>query len=226
MQLYKSGEKHNRLTLVSLYVRKEGGNLWNIKCDCGKEFIASPRDVRSGHTKSCGCYQKELAAARLITHGLTETKEYRIWCHMKGRCYNKKNKKYPRYGERGIKICDRWLNSFEDFLSDMGKCPKEYSIDRIDNNGNYEPGNCRWASAKTQSNNSTRPKFVMIFSKKVSCADAEKLICIGQSSLTQRVSDFKESHQQAANHFSLKHANKQLKSLDKCQEMLKRVLNG
>jgi len=88
------------------------------------------------------------------THGLTYTPEYRSWCHMKGRCYCPNDSRYHRYGGRGIKVCDRWLNSFENFYKDMGPRPSpKHSIDRVDNNGNYEPSNCRWVTVKTQNSN-------------------------------------------------------------------------
>lgn len=86
-------------------------------------------------------------------HGYSGTRLYKVWVMMKQRCYNPKNFKYPIYGGRGIKVCDRWLNSFEAFLEDMGERPEGLQVDRIDNDGDYEPGNCRWSTAKEQANN-------------------------------------------------------------------------
>lgn len=123
---------------------------WNCVCDCGKETIVAGMNLRNDHTKSCGCFH--LDAVR--THGLARTKTYISWISMKTRCSNKNDKyKYGIYGGRGITICDRWLNSFENFLEDMGKRPKNHTLDRIDSTGNYEPDNCRWATPLQQARN-------------------------------------------------------------------------
>lgn len=125
-------------------------------CDCGEETISREYEVVAGKCHSCGCYQREKARnnKNRETHGLTLSPEYGSWCKMKSRCYNKNNSRYYRYGERGIIVCERWINSFENFYEDMGNKPGEdYSIDRINNDGNYEKSNCRWATPKQQANN-------------------------------------------------------------------------
>jgi hypothetical protein len=96
-------------------------------------------------------------------HDMSRTPEIRSWQHMKGRCYNENDKKYPRYGGRGIKVCDKWLESFENFYEDMGDRPPRTSLDREDNDGNYEPGNCRWATSKQQSNNMSSNVILTLF---------------------------------------------------------------
>lgn len=125
------------------YKSKDSKRLGMYQCDCGNTTVARINDVERGKHNHCSCrrYNKKHC---LSTHPL-----YSVWANIKNRCYNEKSKAYRYYGARGITMCDRWKNSFENFLEDMGERPgPEYSVDRIDNDGNYEPGNCRWATAK------------------------------------------------------------------------------
>ena len=146
---YQSGEKYGRLTLLSSFVEKQR-RYWLCRCACGKEKAVLQQALKNGNTKSCGCLQKE---SRFV-HGGYYLPEYQVWCGMKRRCYRLKAGDYKDYGGRGIRVCERWRNSFPNFLEDMGSRPSaNYSLDRIDVNGNYEPSNCRWASASEQNNN-------------------------------------------------------------------------
>lgn len=145
-------------TIGKLWICVQGpsnsGTYWFCKCDCGNEVLVRGSSLVSGHTKSCGCLQKEKVTKHGGWVGSKESPEYRSWLSMKSRCLNKKSPDYLRYGERGIKICKEWKFSFKNFIQDMGKRPSlEYSLDRIDNSGNYEKSNCRWATMKQQSNN-------------------------------------------------------------------------
>lgn len=124
------------------------------RCDCGVELEVQRNNLRSGNTESCGCYQKDQSSQASMTHGKTDSEEYRIWLGIMSRCYNPKRKTYPLYGGVGIVVVEQWHN-FQNFLDDMGPRPTVgHTIDRFPNkSGNYEPGNCRWATMKEQGNN-------------------------------------------------------------------------
>lgn len=132
---------------------------WQVcRCNCGNVFIVVRSSLKNGQTKSCGCFQKEWIGNNRRTHGLSTTPEYSIWRDIKSRCLSSKNVAFPDYGGRGITVCDRWLdpkNGLQNFILDMGKRPAtSLSIDRHPNkDGNYEPGNCRWATTTEQSRN-------------------------------------------------------------------------
>lgn len=159
-----TGKKFKMLTAVKFTAmfqtngRRRSG--WECLCDCGERVVVDTENLKSGKANSCGCYSK--THPHNYSHGesskATKTKEYRTWNGIKDRCYNKTSKTYSYWGGRGIRVCKRWLDSYQNFLSDMGRSPSpKHSIERINNDGNYELSNCKWATKKQQANN-RRPR--------------------------------------------------------------------
>lgn len=148
-----SGNTYGRLKVISFAYYKDNNSQWNCICSCGNSSIVKGYNLRNGRVKSCGCYRKENTPR--LTHGETnKTKEYIAWAAMIQRAENINHPYYYRYGGRGIKICDRWRYSFENFLADMGRAPSEnHSLDRENNDGDYEKSNCRWATKYEQVHN-------------------------------------------------------------------------
>ena len=186
-----SGIRFGRLLVLKLdemVRRKSGGTLamWLCKCDCGNTHISQSYPLTSGATKSCGCLQRELTSIKSRTHGMSKTRTYRSWAGMVNRCSNKTNKDYRDYGGRGISVCEQW-KYFENFLLDMGEAPLLSSIDRIDNNGNYEPKNCRWATAEDQAKNKRTSRLITFNGETLNITDWARRLAITDSSLRQRI---------------------------------------
>lgn len=177
-----TGERFGRLTVIKKSDRDSSNKiLWECKCDCGTITKARTNSLTSGHTSSCGCFNKEISSKKAIemsgekhpnfTHGHTTkandfySRTYKSWRAMKARCLNQNHKHYKFYGGKGIKICDRWLGKygFDNFLKDMGERPVGKTLDRIESNGNYERSNCRWATPKEQAQNRNKRNTKELF---------------------------------------------------------------
>lgn len=157
-----AGQRFGRLVAIKLSSEGNDGAMWHCLCDCGAETVTRGQFLRTGRAQSCGCLQRYTASVLSFKHGHAKqparSSIYSTWSGIIDRCTNPNNRAFKNYGGRGIGICDRWRFSFEAFLQDMGEKPSQaHSIDRIDNDGNYEPGNCRWAT-RDQQNTNKRPR--------------------------------------------------------------------
>jgi len=141
-------------------IRKEK-SYWNVVCSCGSKFIVIGRALTSGNTKSCGCLRKEITSERFAKHLLCKTATYTSWANLIQRCTNINSSHYKDYGGRGITICEKWL-TFTGFYEDMGDRPEGMSLDRKDNDGNYNKENCKWSTQKEQCNNK-RSNHMMVY---------------------------------------------------------------
>jgi len=158
-----TGQRFGRLVVTGISHKKaiSSGTViyWTCLCDCGSATSVRSQLLREGETRSCGCLAKEVTRDRARVHGGTGSATYTSWRAMRERCNNKNNKRYANYGGRGIKVCQRWEN-FEAFLEDMGERPEDKTLERLDVNRDYEPGNCVWLDASKQAQNTTRSRRV------------------------------------------------------------------
>lgn len=205
----KWGSKLKHIDLINkrferlLVVRYIGSNkhrqsLWLCKCDCGNEVVVSRTNLKSGNTKSCGCYKLEKVKRKLTTHGMTKTRFYIIFMDILARCTNENEPAYKNYGARGIKCL--W-SSFENFKEDMYESylqhckefgEKNTTIDRIDNNDNYCKENCRWATQKEQQNNTRRSRYVKIDGEQLTISQAAEKYGINYKTIIYRINDGKD----------------------------------
>ena len=190
------GEKYGRLTIISFdKIVDKKKYYWNCQCECDNIKSIIYISLITGTTKSCGCLNKELMKDRFKTHGYTSNhkklSEYYVWQNMINRCYRVKDKNYHRYGGRGIIVCQDWLDSFENFINDMGVKPnKKDTLDRINNDGNYEKSNCRWVSMSVQGNNkSNNVKIINTVTNEVypSFVNAAKSLRMNLTTLKQQL---------------------------------------
>lgn len=180
------GKKFNRLTVIAFsHKGKNSHRYWKCLCDCGNETVVNTNSLKAGSVKSCGCLRDEL----IIKHNKSYSKLYKIWSSMKDRCLNKNHHAYASYGGRGISICDEWLNDFNCFYEwAISSSYKEgLSLDRIDNDGNYEPSNCRWATRVEQQNNRRTNKRIEYNGEIHTIPEWSKILNINVSTLLYRL---------------------------------------
>ena len=188
------GRPHNFEDLTArsfgrwLVQRYAGKRKWICLCVCGNTKAVYTSNLTQGLSVSCGCYLIDRIVSTKTTHGRNRTPEHRAWCSMKGRCYDAKNKRYARYGGRGIRVCERWLNSFQAFFDDVGPKPSpKHQLDRINNDGHYELGNVRWATTTEQSRNRSNTIFLELDGQTLSLGEWAEKMSIAHSILANRV---------------------------------------
>ena len=174
------GSRFNRLLVISREPNaKDGETIWRCRCDCGEETSQRSKNLRRGLVRSCGCLRRETSAAMGRggrTHGQTLTPEYRAWRSAIARCHKPTDCNYRNYGARGIAVADEWRTDFQAFFDHIGPRPsKAYTLDRIDNAGNYAPGNVRWATYETQGNNKRTNHIVNVDGVDMTLAEAIRL---------------------------------------------------
>lgn len=190
----REGIRYGRLVVLRFSGILRRKSLWECSCDCGIAVTVLGNSLQSGATQSCGCLRAEIVKTASIKHGdthfnLPKTREYHSWDAMKQRVTNPKARQFKNYGGRGVSICDRWMNSYSNFLKDMGRCPKGCSLDRINNSGNYEPGNCRWATHIQQGGNKRTCRYITRDGKTMCASAWSRETGIGRMTILRRLNN-------------------------------------
>lgn len=189
-----TGQVFGRLTVVQeAGIDTRGEKLWMCECECGGIVNVLSSNLRTGHTKSCGCLKYEGSNTK---HGMYNTPEHKAWTNMLNRCYNKNNIHYDRYGGRGITVCDRW-HKFDNFYHDMRDKPEGMTLERIDNDKGYSPDNCRWASVKEQANNRKTNVYITYNGRTQTISEWESELGFKHGTLWMRVNKYGWSEKKA-----------------------------
>ena len=175
--------------------------MWKCRCECGKETVVSENNLKNGSTKSCGCWKQQRIKDYNTVHGGTSDRLYGIWKNMKRRCNSPKDSHYETYGGKGIKVCEEWANSYEAFKKwayengyDEDAKTGDCSIDRIDNNGDYEPSNCRWVNRITQANNTSKNRYVTLNGKRLTIAEFARVMNVSKFKARYRIELFEREN--------------------------------
>lgn len=184
-----AGQRFGRLVALGFVGTDNGRKAkWLCKCDCGPFIVTLGESLTKGRTVSCGCFRREKTIEKNFRHGLSNSPEYITWNGIKARCENPNEAAYANYGGRGVRMCARWRHNFGKFLDDMGPKPgPEYSIERIDNNGNYEPDNCKWATRQEQNDNSRHNHLVEFQGQTRTMSQWSRLIGVNVGTLFNRL---------------------------------------
>ena len=188
-----TGKRFDRLTVESYsHSNTNGRAVWKCVCDCGETLFVKGNALLSGNTKSCGCLKTEKISSLKYSHGLCKTRLYRIWCAMLTRCSNSEFTEFDRYGGRGIKVCDEWQEflPFYEWAMANGYADN-LTIDRIDNDGDYRPGNCRWATRSEQNNNTKKNHYITYNGKTHTIAEWSRITGIKYGTLINRINNLK-----------------------------------
>lgn len=203
-----TGRKFGRLTVIERSTNRGEKVAWLCKCECGNIHVSLGNSLLRGKTKSCGCIREE--KPNRTKHGMWGTPIHSDWGNIKKRCYNPKSEAYGDYGGRGIAMCDRWRESFEAFYEDVSKLPhfgeQGYTLNRINNNGDYEPDNVEWADRVTQNNNKRNSLFVEYNGKKQTIAQWAKEYNMSYTTLWSRLYKYHWSIQKALEYQTKKNA--------------------
>lgn len=188
----RTGQKFGRLTLIERVENNKFNQVqWKCRCDCGKEVIVKAYSLTTGQTKSCGCLKKEQNYINIakVKHNMTNTRLYNIWRDMKSRCLNPNNKRHKFYFDKGITVCDEWKNDFMNFYNWAinNGYRDNLTIDRINNNGNYGPKNCRWATITEQNNNQSNNIRIKYNESEYTLSELSKIYNIKRATLYDRI---------------------------------------
>lgn len=185
---YVPGERFGRVVVIEEVSDPRPGVFWRCRCDCGGEVVARATAFRIGNTSSCGCFRREVTGSKNRRHGLTHRPEHKAWRHIKSRCHNPNDTEFRNYGGRGIAVCEEWRNNFESFFAHIGPRPTpHHSIDRINVNDGYRPGNVRWATVAEQTRNQRRNIWVEHEGRSMILSDFAALFGLPVTALAQRM---------------------------------------
>ena len=201
-RLELSGQRFGRLVVGIRAPTTKKHTAWHCTCDCGAELVVKTHHLSCGETKSCGCLKRERArtlhqsvvrkpkpvVVKKARHGLSRSRAYNIWVHMRGRCENPNHHAFAYYGGRGITLCERW-SVFENFYADMGEPPPRHTIERMDNDKGYEPGNCRWATRAEQSRNTSRNRRLTHAGVTLTVSQWAARVGINEQTIASRLDD-------------------------------------